>query len=389
MRRGDGLVALDLAQGETGLAWEYVPPTVFLAAPSQARPLYLDRQETGREPPIGVIDAEQRRRREFPRQHSHAYPTWRLRDELVAELAHRHGVQPDCVLLGNGVMELLAAAFAHLRTRVANAVVPAPSFWPAYGYAVHHGYRWLLMPPYREDHDGGRFVLPEGALERALDAGPSLCYLSVPDNPVGAVLGAERFLDCVRRWPDSAFFVDGSYMSYTEDPRWDRWRHPCAELIASGATNVLCGHTFSKEYALANHRVGYLLGPPQLLAALRRRGGPYGMAETGLAMALYNLRDDGYARRNVADIRAHKRVFTELLTRAGVPHLAGAHNSVIVRAPGWYERLMEHNVAVRKVEYHPAIPNPLHGSVRITIPAERGDLEILSRAAREVIQSLA
>ncbi len=373
--------------------WSYDPPARL------GLDLYVDRQEASIGPPLSTKEV-MALRGEYERQTSNCYPTLKIRDALREELARRHSLlmpdpqsrggdrkpSMDHILLGNGLMELLAKAYSYNALLQRSVVVPAPSFWPAYSYAVQRGLT-LLMPKYeKRQTEGERFTfdLKPERLEAALSTNPGICYLSVPDNPLGVVLDAEYFRGLVRNHPECLFFVDGAYMAYVEEKGWGRWSNVCTELLQDGVTNVVCGYTFSKEYALANHRVGYLIGDPETLRCIEALGGPYGMSEMSLAMAYFNLREGGYAEANVAAVKQHKQQYESLLMKLSIPYCHCEHNAVILLGAEYQGMFESQRIAVRPLTYEADIPNPVPEGVRITIPTDAESFRVLCDATERL-----
>lgn len=72
-------------------------------------------------------------------------------------------------------------------------------------------------------------------------------------------------LELRRSSPATTILIDEAYHEYVEDPT-----HATAIPLAAGTPNVIVSRTFSKVYGLAGLRVGYALGKPETIQALRR-----------------------------------------------------------------------------------------------------------------------
>lgn len=360
--------------------------------------LGLERQETTRPAPIGVPEAERRRRADFPLQASNRYPTKLLEAALKGELARRHGLSEGSFVVGNGIMSLLATVFSAYTLPGDEVVVPTPGFWPAYSYALQRGVA-VVMPLYElvepAAGEGSRRGLrfPEGDVRRALRSPRvRLCYLCSPDNPTGASLPEGLVRELVAGFPDVLFVVDCAYWAYerfersaTGSLRGALAAHEVTGLVREGAPNLLGAFTFSKHYALANHRVGYLVGSDVLVRTVASWSSPYGMSEIDLAVAYYNLLSDAYAEENARAVARNKRRFEALLAEHGVPHLGGSHNALSVRGPEWHARYAAEGIATRPLEYFEGIPNPLAGFVRLAIPSDHDGTELLLATTRRLL----
>ncbi|GAB2517110.1 histidinol-phosphate transaminase [Lysobacter humi (ex Lee et al. 2017)] len=194
----------------------------------------------------------------------HRYPDPRGA-ALKTALAHAHGIDPAAILLGNGSHELLmqlAQIFAGSGTEVA---------FPQYGFAVfalaaQAAGATIRVAAARPADDS----MPHGhdlaTLAAAIGADTRLVYLANPNNPTGTWLGAKAlaaFLDAV---PDHVLVVvDEAYAEMALAPDY-------ASVLPQVAarTNLVVTRTFSKAYALAGLRCGYLVAPPGLVAVMER-----------------------------------------------------------------------------------------------------------------------
>ena len=356
--------------------------------------LSLERQETTRPAPVGVAEAERRRQADFRGQETCRYPGKRIEGSLVGALARRHGLAEDRFVVGNGIMNLLATVYSAFLRPGDRVVVPTPGFWPAYSFAVQRGVG-VLMPRYRWGvADGARqaLVFPEDELRQALQNRlVRLCYLCAPDNPTGHAHDPAWLREIVREHPHVLFVIDAAYWAYdhfersaTGSIRDGLATQAAAALVREEAPNVLGAFTFSKHYALANHRVGYLIGVPELVETVAYHLGPYGMSEIDLALAYYNLQNDAYAEENVRATVRNKRRLESALAELGVPFLSGAHNAIALQGPDWQPRLRKAGIAVRPLTYFEGIPNLLEDHVRFAVPTDYENTEFLLAALRRL-----
>jgi aspartate aminotransferase len=192
--------------------------------------------------------------------------------ELRAGLADRfrrdHGTDyaPEDVMVGCGgknILFLLAQAAFEPGDRVA---IFAP-YWVSFPDQVRLAGAEPVILPTREEEG---FLPRAEVLERALsEGGLQGVILNSPCNPTGAVIPreeVERFAEVARRH-DLLLISDETYEFFHYGS------HPFASFapLASQLRNqlVLVG-SFSKSYAMTGWRVGYALGPRNLIAAMIR-----------------------------------------------------------------------------------------------------------------------
>jgi histidinol-phosphate aminotransferase len=116
--------------------------------------------------------------------------------------------------------------------------------------------------------------------------------------------------------------------------------------------NVVVFRTFSKMYALAGLRVGYVCGQKDVIDYVRRTHIVYSVNGLGQPAAVAALSDDAEhiaATRRMVD-RA-RGILLPAFDELGLPHVSGAGNFVMVKTPASdsliYRQLMRRGVMVR------------------------------------------
>jgi histidinol-phosphate aminotransferase len=133
-------------------------------------------------------------------------------------------------------------------------------------------------------------------LDALLDAvGPrtKIVYLCYPNNPTGTMNSRAELDAFFERVPDHVVtVVDQAYFEYVTDPDY-----------ADGVDYLKAGHrvvvlrTFSKIYGLAGLRVGYGVGPVDLVTAIGKVRRAFDLSAPGQVAALASLGDDAEVAR--------------------------------------------------------------------------------------------
>lgn len=135
-------------------------------------------------------------------------------------------------------------------------------------------------------------------------------FLCNPNNPTGtAATRAElvRFLDSVP--PGVVVAMDEAYREFVTDPDV-----PDGLDLLDGRDNVLVVRTFSKAYGLAGLRVGYGVGAPDVITALRKVCIPFSVNAVAQAAAIASLDAGAELLARCKDIAAEReRVRAALL----------------------------------------------------------------------------
>ena len=249
--------------------------------------------------------------------------------ELEAAIARYAGVEPENVVLGAGADDLIllcGRAFAGPGDEV--AIPPAPTY-----------------PLFR--------VAAQLAGATVGDAAPAVTFACRPGNPFGDLPAL----------PDARpLVVDEAYFEYAGG-------ETAAGLIHD--EDVVVIRTFSKAFALAGARVGYLLAGRELAAELRARQAPAPVSTLSAALAVAALRSPP----DVAPVLEERERLAEELRALELEPLPSHANFLFVPradAAELAERLLAFGV----------VPRVTGGGIRITIRDREDDDVLLAALAR-------
>lgn len=214
--------------------------------------------------------------------------------ELRQKLAERHNVAPDQVLVAAGLTSLLDIIARTLLSSGLNAVTSERSFI-VYPIVTQASGAQLIQVPMR-DHG---FDLD--AIAAAINRQTRIVFIANPNNPTGALVTAEevdRFLDKV---PEHVtVLLDEAYCDFAEafaEVRGVHYSHSF-DYVRQGRPLVVL-RTFSKAHGLAGLRVGYGVGPAELMGHFARMRSTFSISGIGQAAALAALQDDAHRRKGV------------------------------------------------------------------------------------------
>jgi histidinol-phosphate aminotransferase len=284
-----------------------------------------------------------------------------LATALRERLGERFAVDPDQILVGNGSDELI--------------------FLLVMAYAAGGGSVVIADPPYRVDE-----VVPQslGArVERVPLAGwthdlskmaavdADLCFVCNPHNPTGTAVAREAVATLVGEARAGLVVVDEAYVDFADDPA----AITALPLAVAGEAVVL--RTFSKLYGLAGLRIGYLVGPADVVADLRRIRLPFSVNALAQAAAEAALQDNDRAdevRRSIVERRAR---LDALFTSHGYATVPSQANFVLVLCRD--EDALVASLLQRGISVRPGASLGLPGSVRVSVPSTEG-LALLEHA---------
>ncbi len=235
--------------------------------------------------------------------------------DLRTALAKLNGTKPENVFVGNGSDEVLALA---ARTFVENDECIA-SLDPSYSLyktlAAIRDVRWIA---------GGEGFA--GTVNPAdLDPKTALFLWTNPNAPTGTLTEPKTIAAFARHFK-GVVLVDEAYADFA--------RTNCMSLAtAHGNRNLIVMRTFSKSFSLAGLRVGYCIGPTNLIAALYKVKDSYNVDALAQAVALAAVNDIQWMHRNAAKIVATRLRFSKELIRRGWDVPASESNFVFAKPP--------------------------------------------------------
>jgi histidinol-phosphate aminotransferase len=256
------------------------PPQRQARAESQPRLIKLDSNENPFGPSARAIEAMR-----AASAAAHAYPDDDC-GELRRRLAILHGVPLEQVLVTAGSTALLSLLCQTLLGPGLNAVTSERSF-VVYATTVRAAGAQLIEAPMRDD----AFDL-EAILE-AINEDTRIVFLANPNNPTGTVCDAaavEKFLAEVPGHVvvllDEAYYEFALHFAALRKVEYSK----SLDYLRQGASVVVL-RTFSKAHGLAGLRVGYGLGPAELLDYCARMRNTFSVSSVAQAAALAAIED--------------------------------------------------------------------------------------------------
>jgi histidinol-phosphate aminotransferase len=292
---------------------------------------------------------------------------------LARELAVRHGVGLDQVLVTAGSTEVIDAALRTFIRAGDEVLIPAPS-WPVCRRRLEALEASIVEIPLARDkytwhYDADAFL-------EAVTPATKLIFVCTPNNPTGNPMP----LGDVRRIAGTGIplIVDAAYCDF--DPG------PDVVALARELDNVILTRTFSKAYCLAGLRIGYALGGAEILGYVERLLVPgSAVSSASLHAGLAALCDDAYHERQTSRIISERARLTSALRGLGmnvwdsrgnfVPVDAGAFPG---RADGLADALLEQRIVVR----------PFGSILRISVGVERENDAVIAAAGNVIAAAL-
>jgi len=244
---------------------------------------------------------------------------------LREALARRHGRGVDEVIAGAGIYDLLDLTVRCMLEPGDNLVLAEPGF-VRYQVAAHaaggevHAVPGRPRSPYAHDLDG---------MLAAVDARTRIVVLVNPNNPTGSRFTAAELRAYLDRVPaDVLTILDEAYFEFVDDPEY-----PDGMTFLDAGKPLLVFRTFSKCHSLAGIRIGYGVGPADLVGFLDRARLPFNVSQPAQAAALAALGAPDHVRRTRELARAETAFLADALRGRGWTVEPTWTNFVFAEAP--------------------------------------------------------
>lgn len=270
--------------------------------------------------------------------------------DLRRRLAEMHSIAEDQVLVTAGGDDALFRCVLSRLGPETTAVATTPTFEMIPVYAGQINSRLVEIEWWE-----GPFPVTAVAYA-ARDA--DVVFVVSPNNPTGATITSDE----LRTVAETARLVvlDAAYAEFADEDL-------TAAALDLGNTVVV--RTLSKAYGLAGLRIGYLLGPPDLIAEMASYGSPYSVSSLSAAVALERLDRPGDIGGFVKEVRSERDRLADLLKSGGTSSLPSQGNFVLAKVgnPEWVVGACSSlGVGVRRFTGR----GDLDRWIRITLPGE-------------------
>ena len=191
--------------------------------------------------------------------HACRYP-YAYSDDLAVQLAKKHGVAPESIIVTGGSTEGLKVAGITFAANGGEIISGQPTFLAMMNYAKQWGATVNWVPV---GEDKGYDL---DAIEKQISAKTKMVFLCNPNNPTGTLVPAQKLVDfCDVASKKTIVFSDEAYYDFIETPNYPSM----VEAVKRG-DNVIVSKTFSKVYGMAGLRVGYLIAKPEIANKIRQ-----------------------------------------------------------------------------------------------------------------------
>lgn len=234
---------------------------------------------------------------------------------LREAVGNLYGLDPNNVIAGNGSDEMIDVIFKTFTNWGDNTAVPFPSY-SLYDYFVKCNGGKAIMVDLTDD-----FQLDVDALVRTK---AKLTIVPSPNNPTGNCFREKDLEDLISRF-EGIVVLDEAYAEYSDRPgymgRVDEF------------DNLVVTRTFSKAYAMAALRVGYMASNKRLADMMMCVKIPYSLNAISEGAAIAAMNDQSFVKRSADMVKEQRPRLIKGLEKLGFEVFPSDSNFVLARSP--------------------------------------------------------
>ncbi|GAB1409364.1 histidinol-phosphate transaminase [Desulfovibrionales bacterium] len=292
------------------------------------------------ENPLGPPHAAAQIIATFPPERASIYPSGDSYD-LRHALGQNLGLDPDCILVGNGSCEVISSVIKAF-CQPGDNIITADKTFAVYEWVAEFSGIEARLTALRD------YSFDAQAMLDLIDQRTKILFVCNPNNPTGTYWTQKQLVDFLEQvGEDRIVVVDEAYQEYMEESDY-----PDTIGLMKRFPNLIVFRTFSKMYALAGLRIGYLVGTQEVVDAVRRTSVAYSVNTLAQQVALAALKD---AQEHIAAtrilVKKGKVLLTKMAQDLDVDMVCGAGNYLMLRTPIndmlMYRRLIRRGMMVR------------------------------------------
>lgn len=305
----------------------YSPPWSGL---DRAGYLRLDLNENTLEPPKHVTEAL---RQYADENRIQMYPEY---GKFLSKLAHYTETDEDHLIVTNGsdhAIDIILRAFLGPGDAM---VIAQPGFAIFEMVAQAIGAK-VCGVPYGQD-----LRFPYDEFVSAITPETRLIVIINPDNPTGSAVPLSQIQVILDRNPDIPVIVDEAYFEYTKET---------ALGFLESHPNMIITRTFSKAFAMAGLRLGYVIAHPDIISQFYKIRGPFDVNSCAMVAAQAQIDLPDAWKEYVHEIMTISKPYIErFFDENRVQYYPGSAHFMLVQ-PGNRDKavqyLKDHGILVR------------------------------------------
>jgi histidinol-phosphate aminotransferase len=266
---------------------------------------------------------------------------------LRQKIADYNNVQPENIVVTNGsdeALELLAKVFLDSSDEV---VIPSPSY-PCFTTVSEMMGAKIILVKLEKD-----FSLDAEKLTDAIIKKTKIVWIANPNNPTGNILLSEDQIEVLAKKINCLLIVDECYFELAKIT---------ASRLIKSYPNVVITRSFSKVFALAGARLGYIIANQQVASYLNRlqqTNQVFNVNRFAYAAGLAIMSNNNLIEKNIKKFKDLKSNFENLLQNLPLEITPTQTTFCLIKLPknisgkAVKEKLAKQNIYIKDCSIYP------------------------------------
>lgn len=299
------------------------------------------------------------------------YPD-RMAKELRKSLAELHSVAPEQIFIGNGSNEVIST----LLLAYGGPGRKAMTFEPT--YAMYSQIARITSTEVVEVERDSEFALGLDEVVSVQEATrPEVIFFCSPNNPTGLDEDPE-IISAVAKDENTLVVIDEAYGQFASFSALE---------LAQNRSNIVVSKTFSKVWSLAGLRLGYLIGPEDIVANLWDVCLPYHIDTIKQLAGRLSLERVNDMEGTLERILAGRNEIEGAFRRLDLKYWPSSANFILFRGPDGlgdrlWQALVDRSVLVRNCSGWPRLKDCL----RVTVGTEEENARFITALSESLAE---
>jgi len=217
------------------------------------------------------------------------------------------------------------------------------------------------------------FILKKrGLIEYLKEIQPKIVYICNPNNPTGTVYPKDYCERLINEFSKTLFIFDEAYYEFSG---------VTVSSLVSKYNNFIISRTFSKAFGLASFRIGYAIGPREIIETINKVRNPKSITHISQIAAIEALKDIDYMLEFTKEVKKSRQLMEKFFEKNRINYISGKGNYIMIKADNFdkdeiINHLFKENILVRDLGHL----NQLSNYFRITL----GTLDQMTRVTESL-----
>ncbi len=265
-------------------------------------------------------------------------------DANIRAFAKHYNIDPSNVLAGNGTTEFIYLIPTAFDTKKAVIVGPTYSDYADACSIENMDVSFCLS-------DKKNLFQPNPEIIKKSIGGYDTVFICNPNNPTGNLLSANDIEQLSREYPDTAFIIDESYLSFARNSAEE-------SMMTRGLGNVIVLYSMSKIFRIPGLRSGFVIGSDERIEQFKKVSRPWSVNSLAQTATHYILKNssmmESFIEQTVNVVETEKGFIQhELSAVSGIKLYDSCTSFILIELPKGirgdyvYRKLLDKKILIR------------------------------------------